>query len=503
MHRRTFLKSLGLTLGASTLPTFMACASQRKSIKPNILFIAVDDLRPQLGCYGHRQMISPNIDRLAAMGTTFARAYCNVPVCGASRASLLTGLYPTRTRFTSAHTKAEDHAPDALSMQTHFQNNGYHTISNGKIYQHVTDYQDGWSERPWRPNGEWWGWQAYLAKESHHIIREEMNKGNSASGPFYKIEKEPGKYHALPGLGLVRRGPAYEAPEVPDNAYPDGMLADKVILDLQQLQNQSKPFFLAAGFLKPHLPFATPKKYWDLYDRNQINLADNPFRPDGAPDEALHNWPELRSYAGIPAQGPLENDLARRLVHGYYACVSYTDAQIGRILDELERLDRAKNTIIVLWGDHGWNLGEHGLWCKHANFETSLHSPLIVTAPGYKGGQLSPALTEFVDVYPTLCDLAGIDIPSSLQGKSLLPLMHNPDQPWKESVYSRYENGDSIKTDRYRYTEYSDKEGSLISRMLYDHHTDPHENTNISELPENSSTVAELSQKLKEFIKNP
>jgi arylsulfatase A-like enzyme len=387
-----------------------------------------------------------------------------------------------------------------LSIQSFFKNNGYYTMSNGKIYQHVTDYENGWSEKPWRPNGEWWGWQAYLAEDSKKIIQEEIARGNAASGPFYKVENEPGKYHALPGFGLVSRGPAYEAPDVPENAYPDGLLADKVILDLQRLKNQSEPFFLAAGFLKPHLPFAAPKKYWDMYNRHQINLADNPFRPQGAPDDALHNWPELRAYAGIPANGPLDDDLARILIHGYYACVSYTDAQIGRILDELERLDLAENTIIVVCGDHGWNLGEHGLWCKHANFETSLHSPLIFSAPGYNGGQVSPALTEFVDVYPTLCDLAGIDSPSTLHGKSLAPLMRDPDQAWKDSVYSRYENGDSIKTDRYRYTEYVDDAGNFSARMLYDHKNDPHENINISERPENRELVFQLSKKLQTYI---
>ena len=494
---------MSLTLGASALPMLSGRLFRAKeSVKSNILFLAVDDLRPQLGCYGHTKMISPNIDRIAEMGTTFARAYCNVPVCGASRASLLTGLYPTRSRFTEAHSKAQTDAPDAMSMQTHFKSNGYHTISNGKIYQHVTDYVDGWSEKPWRPNGDWWGWQAYLAEESKEVIRQQIARGNGAPGPFYKVENEPGKYHALPGLGLVKSGPAYEAPDVADNDYPDGMLADKVILDLQNLKDQSEPFFLAAGFVKPHLPFAAPKKYWDFYDRNQIDLADNPFRPQGAPDEALHNWPELRSYAGIPAQGPLDDELARTLIHGYYACVSYTDAQIGRILDELERLDLAKNTIIVLWGDHGWNLGEHGLWCKHATFETSLHSPLLVSSPEYQGGQVSNALTEFVDIYPTLCELAGLDVPAGLHGKSLVPLMQNPDQEWKQMVYSRYKNGESIKTDHYRYTEYYDDNGNMTSRMLYDHRTDPHENVNIVERPENKNLVSELTQKLGTYIRN-
>ncbi|MHC4657042.1 MAG: sulfatase/phosphatase domain-containing protein [Planctomycetota bacterium] len=235
-----------------------------------------------------------------------------------------------------------------------------------------------------------------------------------------------------------------------------------------------------------------------LPTREKIDLADNPFRPKGAPDAALHNWGELRAYVGIPPKGSLSSDLARTLIHGYYACVSYTDAQIGRVLSELDRLGLRKNTIVVLWGDHGWNLGEHGLWCKHCNFETSLHSPLIVTAPGIKAGQKTNALTEYLDIYPSLCRLCDLSLPAHLQGKSFVPLMKKPNLPWKEAVFSRYYNGDSVKTDRYRYTEWHRKNGTRYARMLYDHKTDPHENVNISELPKNKALVKKLSKMLQQ-----
>lgn len=498
MKRRHFLYQLAAACGSSVLP--ISCTT--KPSKPNVLFIAVDDLRPQLNCYGHQQMISPNINRLARGGALFTRSYCQVPVCGASRASLLTGLRPTAERFTHAHSQAEKDAPDAIPIQAHFQNNGYYTLSNGKIYQHVTDYESGWSEPPWRPNGEWWGWQAYVTEESFDIIRRMREQGIKAPGPFYAVESEPAKYHALPGLGLVKSGPPTECADVADNRYPDGMLADKVISDIERLKNFSRPFFITAGFVKPHLPFAAPKKYWELYKRDEIDLADNPFRPKNAPDEALHNWNELRSYADIPKTGRLSENQARELIHGYYACVSYIDAQIGRILNALDNYDLTKNTAIVLWGDHGWNLGEHGLWCKHCNFETSLHSPLIVHAPGVRGHLKIDALTEFVDIYPSLCELCGIPIPDNLQGKSFVPLLENPHIPWKEAVYSRYKNGESIKTDRYRYTEYYAENGDVTAAMLYDHDHDPQENNNLSQSVEHSGIVSQLSRKLRRHISN-
>ncbi len=471
MDRRNFIKLTG-AVGATALLGGSASIKNLAGFggKKNVLFIVVDDLRPQLGCYGHKQMLSPNIDRLASEGVIFSSAYCQVPVCGASRASLLTGARPTKDRFIDYKTWAEKDLPGAVSLPKHFKNNGYHTISNGKVYHHLKDDIDGWSEEPWQPKGVW---RDYLLEENKAIAAKNRRKA----------------------------GPAFEVADVEDNAYRDGRIADRSIADLKRLKDMGKPFFLAAGFRKPHLPFNAPKKYWDLYKREEINLADNPFRPKGAPDAALHNWGELRQYAGIPRKGPLSEDMARTLIHGYYACVSYTDAQIGRVLAELDRLGLRDDTVVVLWGDHGWQLGEHGLWCKHCNFETSLHSPLIVRAPGVKGGVKTSALTEFVDIYPSLCELSNLPLPGHLAGKSFVPLLKNPNLPWKEAVFSRWKDGDSIKTAQYRYTEWYKEDGTVYARMLYDHYVDLAENINISELPENKEVVEKLSKMLQEHIK--
>ncbi len=441
-----------------------------RTTKPNVLFIPIDDLRPQLYCYGQRQAVSPNIDRLAHDGVLFTRPYCQVPVCGATRASLLTGVRPARDRFVTFRTCVDEDLPEALTLPEHFRKHGYVTVSDGKVFHHRTDTAErSWSQEPWHPGMQSGGsWRNYQLEEN-------------------KVEDRHGE----------RRGPPFECADVPDNAYFDGQIADRAIEDLRRLAQADKPFFLAAGFVKPHLPFNAPKKYWDYYRRDEIQLADNPFQPDGAPDQAMHTWGELRSYANVPSEGPLPDEMARSLVHGYYAATSYTDAQVGRLLDELDALGLRENTAVVLWGDHGWQLGEHGLWCKHCNFNTSLWAPLIARAPWMAGEKRCEALVEFVDVYPTLCELAGIPLPDHLEGSSFAPLMDDPGQPWKQAVFSRYFAGDSIRTDRHLYTEWTDDEGHLTARMLYDHELDPQENRNISELPENGDLVAALSSALR------
>ena len=471
ISRRDFLKAAAFaaTFGGGCV----SVQSHRKmSGKKNVLFIAVDDLRPELGCYGHEKIISPNIDRLAGEGVIFSRCYCQVPVCGASRASLLTSIRPTRDRFVGARAKVDEDFPGALTLPQYFKNHGYYTISNGKIFDNQFDRRRSWSESPWRPEGDWAGWQAYVTAEGR-AIREANRK---ATDPEWQA-------YGLP----------YESADVADNEYPDGVTADKTIADMRRLAETGEPFFLAAGFLKPHLPFNAPSKYWEMYKREDIDLADNPFRPKGAPDAALHNWSELRCYARIPEEGPLDDETARTLIHGYYACVSYTDAQIGRLLDELDRLGISDNTVVVLWGDHGWNLGEHGLWCKHCNFETSLRSPLIIKDPEFRGGIKTGGLTEFVDIFPSLCELCDLPIPKQLEGTSVVGLMKDPNRKWKKAVFSRYFAGDSVKTDRYRYTEWHDDENNRTARMLYDHSHDPFENDNIAERPENAELVKKLS----------
>ena len=311
-----------------------------------------------------------------------------------------------------------------------------------------------------------------------------------------------------------RKGPPTEAAEVEDAAYPDGRIADRTIEELRRLSGGTKPFFLATGFLKPHLAFACPKKYWDLYDPDEIDLADNPFAPKGAPAVAMHEWGELRAYADVPKRGPLDDAAARRLIHGYYACVSFIDAQIGRLLSELDRLGIADNTIVVLWGDHGWHLGDHGLWCKHSNFETAVHVPLIVRTPELRASQASPkpvgqgvgqsseALVEFVDLYPSLCSLTGVEPPEGqLQGTSFVPLLEQPGRKWKEAAFSQYMRGgavlgESLRTDRYRFTRWSGRGGNVAGLELYDHAADPGENINIADTPGAGDAVRRLTAML-------
>ncbi len=452
--------------------------AEKPAKQPNVLFIAVDDLRPELGCYGQKQIKSPNIDRLAARGLLFERTYCQQAICMASRASLLSGYRPEKGRIYQCNALFT-HVPDALTLNQHFLNNGYETVAMGKIYHHESDYEKGWSRPFFKPTGDWKG-RGYMDKESQRLVGEGEKKAKD---------------------GRTGMGPAFESPDVPDNAYADGLIAEHAVQELNRLKD--KPFFLAVGFSKPHLPFNAPKKYWDLYSKEEIKLTDNPLLPKDVPKIALTDWNELRGYIGMPKKGPMPDDLALKLIHGYYASISYTDAMIGKVMDELERLGLAENTIVILWGDHGWKLGDHGMWCKHTNFELDNHVPMIISAPGMKTrGQRTSALTEFVDIYPTLCDLAQIEKPKHLEGTSMTPLLSNPTQPWKKAAFSQYPRGEvmgySMRTDRYRYTEWRNLKSSEIkARELYDHEKDPKESANIVDAPENKNTVADLAQILR------
>ena len=432
------------------------CPSEIKASKPNILMIIVDDLRPQLGCYGHKETYSPNIDRIAAEGTLFENAYVQVPVCGASRASLMTGLYPTANRFVTYYSSVNIDAPEVIDIPGHLKSHGYSTTSNGKIYHQKEDCTNSWDE---------------ISRPAD-----------------FRVYLDPDKAEA---------SAAYEYEDVEDDAYPSGKMANKIIQDLQSAKKTGQPFFITAGFTKPHLPFIAPKKYWDLYRPGSINLAKNSYAPKGVPKQAMHQWHELRKgYGGIPAEGPLSDELARTLIHGYYACVSYTDKLIGDLLDELERLKLDKNTIVIMIGDHGWQLGEHSLWCKHALFKTSLHTPMIIKAPGFKGGQRSASLVEFVDLYPTICDLAGLNLPGHLQGKSLAPVMNDPSIRHKTAIFARYHGGETVRTDRFQYSEW--KGGSA---MFYDHKLDPDENKNEVDNPRYARVVERLKGLLAEHRK--
>ncbi len=434
--------------------------------RPNVLFIAVDDLRPELACYGKTHIHSPNIDRLANEGVLFERAYCMVPTCGASRASLMTGVRPSRNRFVNYLASAEDEVPGITTMNTQFRQQGYRTVSLGKVFHHPEDNAEGWSEPAWRPRDVPW----YRRPENQELhAQRQQEEGRS-------------------------RGPAWESANVADNAYRDGLVAERAVDELRRLEAQEHPFLLAVGFFKPHLPFVAPEKYWDLYEEDTIALPENYHVPKDAPKESIHSWGELRAYAGIPPSGPVSDETARNLIHGYYACVSYTDAQVGMLLNELERLELDENTIVVLWGDHGWNLAEHTLWCKHSCYETSMQIPLIVKAPGVGGQERRSELIETIDLYPSLCELTGISPPDHLQGRSFASLMKDPGTPWKSAAVGRYRRGDTIRTDQFRFSEYTNAQGEPTSRMLYDHVADPDENVNIAEVePE---TAAELTTKL-------
>jgi iduronate 2-sulfatase len=440
--------------------------------KPNFLFFAVDDLRPELGCYGRDYIKSPNIDRIAKQGMVFERAYCQQAVCSPSRTSLLTGTRPDTTKVWDLVTHFRDAMPDQPTVLGHFKQHGWFVQGMGKIFHPGYDDPRSWSV-PWQsPEAE-----VYADVKTPPVADE---------------DKRPKR----------KSGPAFEAGNVPDDFYRDGKVADLAVSTLRELSKKSEPFFLAVGMAKPHLPFVSPKKYWDLYDPAKIQLAPNPYRPKDAPEFALTTSGELRNYIGMPAEGPIPDPLARQLKHGYYAAVSYTDAQIGKVLDELDRLGLRRNTIIVLWGDHGWKLGEHGEWCKHSNVENDTNAPLLLSVPGMKqAGRRTRRLVEFVDIYPTLADLAGLPLPPHLEGVSFKPLIDEPNRPWKPAAFSQYPRGQklmgySMRTERYRFTVWVGRaDHSRVEAIeLYDHQTDPQENVNIARQPANADLVKRLME---------
>lgn len=500
LTRRDFLRT-GLAAGVCAgLSGMLPPALFADDAKYNVLFIAVDDLRPQLGCYGAPVIRTPNIDALAARGTLFSRAYCQQAVCSPSRTSLLTGLRPDTTKVYNLQDHFRKFIPDAVTLPQQFKKNGYHSLGFGKIYHGSLNDPKSWSVPHRGAQGP-----TYLKPESLEARkkREEELKAAGRQWQDQVVERDPETGIPLKiNRGNAKlKGPAWEDPDCADNALPDGMTADRVIETLREIKD--KNFFLAAGFHKPHLPFVAPKKYFDMYPPESVKLADNPFPPKDCPEVALTNWGEMRQYTDIPGVGPLDENKARDLIRAYYASTSYVDAQIGRILDELDNLGLREKTVIVLWGDHGWHLGEHSLWCKHTNFEVAAHAPLIFSAPGQKSpGAKTNALAEFVDIYPTLCDLAGLPIPDGLEGISLKPVMDNPRRLWKKAAFSQYPRGGgimgySMRTDRYRFTEWAKKGEEPVAVELYDYRTDPQGNVNIAGLPENKDLVARLSKQLR------
>ena len=447
--------------------------------KPNVLFIAVDDLRTEFGAYGADYIHSPNLDRIAKRGVTFSNAYCQQAVCSPSRSSMLTGTRPDTTKVWDLETHFRKALPDVVTLPQHFKQNGYFVQGMGKLFHGGLDDAPSWSV-PWTSPKT--GHSAYGLPENNAIRKADS-----------KASRKPGS-----------RGPAFECSDVPDNTFHDGALAEMAVKALDECAERKQPFWLGVGFIRPHLPFVSPKKYWDLYDPAKIALAPNPFRPKGAPSYAVLPGGELRSYKDIP-KGPIPDDLARQLKHGYFAAISYMDAQVGMILDELDRLQLTDSTIIVLWGDHGWKLGEHGAWCKHSNVENDTHAPLIISVPGMKtAGSKTASLAEFVDVFPTLADACGLPLPDSLEGTSLMPVLRDPNRTVKTAAFSQYPRsangkplmGYSMRTDRYRFTRWVHRnDHSKVDAVeLYDEQADPQENTNIADNPENAELVRRLTK---------
>ncbi len=460
MHRMAvliWLMAIGAILSRSS--------DASKTVKPNVLLIAIDDLRPALGCYGDEVAVTPNIDRLASRGTVFKRAYCQQAVCSPSRLSLLTGRRPDTIRVWDLGTHFRAALPDVVTLPQHFKKHGYHTQSIGKIFHG--------SGKPSKDPPSW------------------------SVEPQYDSVRDPKLRYALPknlqGKGLKRA--AAESADVADNTYLDGIVCDTAISTLGALKKSKRPFFLAVGFRKPHLPFCAPRKYWSFYDRAKIPLPTSDRHPQDAPELATRSWNELEGYTDIPNDGKLTTEKVRELRHGYYACVSYVDALVGRLLDELTKLKLAENTVVVLWGDHGLHLGEQGLWTKANNYELSTRVPLIVSVPEQSKTGASNAFVEFVDVYPTMADICGLDAPDGVEGVSFKPLLSHPDQVWKEAVFSQYprartgnrhrSHGDimgyAMRTRRYRYVEWREWDSKkIVARELYDHESDDEETRNIA-----------------------
>ena len=467
--RREFLTACGAA---------PALAAQRR--RRNVLFIAVDDLRPALGCYGDSTARTPNIDRLASRGTVFRRAYCQQAVCNPSRASLLTGRRPDTIGVWDLEAHFRDALPAAVTLPQHFKNNGYVTRGIGKIY--------------------------------HGNGRPSTDPPSWTDPPIYD-QRTPGdrRYASLQNLrGRGLKRDSFDDSDVADDYYIDGLVCNEAVRALDNLQRAGEPFFLGVGFRKPHLPFCAPKKYWDLYNPAAIPAPSPAAHPEGAPEAAVRTWNELETYRDVPLEGPIPEGKIKQLRHGYYACVSYIDALIGRVLTALEQRGLSADTVVALWGDHGFHLGEQGLWTKSNNYELATRSPLIVSAPG-QTANAADGLVELVDVYPTLLELCQLPAAEGLEGISLAPLMSNPNRAWKKAAFSQFPRdrtgrrhrgagdvmGYALRTDRFRYVEWREgRSGPVLARELYDHRADPTEARNVADQARYRGDLAGLELQL-------
>lgn len=468
-----------------------AVASAKAASRPNVLFLVSDDMRPQLGCYGDPLVKSPNLDRLAARGLVFERAFCQQALCSPSRISLLTGRHPWTTKIYDIGPFLRETMPDVITLPQHFKNSGYFTRSLGKVYHVGIDDPQSWSVPPWHSRKPRYGpvGAAMVAKCVADL---------KASG-----QPIPKKGENAPFYG----GPAFESPELADDDLTDGDTVREALTAMRELSKKpEQPFFLAVGFANPHVPWVAPKKYWDLYRTEDLPLPDNRYAPRNAPAFAATSGADFYWYANVPKDRTITPEFGRQCLHGYLAAISYVDTGVGRLLAELDRLGLRDKTIIVFWGDHGYYMGEHNWWGgKHNNYEGATRAPLLISVPGQKtAGAHSPALVEFVDIYPSLVELCRLPQPgdaAGLEGTSFAPLLSDARRPWKQAVFSEYpkggRQGTAMRTDRYRYVEWKNRQGELVARELYDHQLDPAENENLAVKPESQAVLDELGRQFK------
>ncbi len=503
--------NLRLLSALTLLVTATHCTAAER---PNVLFVAVDDMRPELGCYDSDEIKTPNIDAFAGTGTTFLKAYCQAAVCAASRASVMTGLRPDSTRVWDLRGKFRENMPDVVTIPMHFKKHGYHTVSMGKIFHNHMPDRVSFDEPDLRP-------AKYMTPELIDREPESFYHDDGLNRELAEVRKRRLAANPKRYANGWAYGVATESFDGPDNQFYDGAQTELAINKMRELKKRDEPFFLALGYYRPHLPFVAPKKYWDMYDRDEISLASNPFLPKASPVMAMNSMYELRAcydleFVKHPAGFTFDEPTARRLRHGYFASVSFVDACFGKLMAGLKELGLADNTIVVLWGDHGWKLGEHNSWCKQSNYNIDVRVPLMVRVPNHPtAGGRTESLVELVDLYPSLCDVADIPIPADMEGTSFKPLLAEPNKKWKSAVFSQFHRapritpdkgrymGLSMVTDRYHFVEWRTWDhikgvaGDVQATELYDLKTDPDENQNISGYPKHQQLIADLAAQLK------
>ncbi len=451
--------------------------------KPNVLLILVDDLKPALGCYGDTFAKTPHIDRLASRGMRFDKAYCNQAVCAPSRFTLMLGSHSTSTGLYGLGSQLRRILPDAVTLPQHFAAHGYRTESLGKVF-HMGHGNNGDAE-------------SFGAPHFKDKVIEYLDEASTDGGQLTR-EEALFTNQKLDQIRSLPRGAAFESPDVEDEAYADGRVASEAIRRLnnakQRREKDGVPFFIAVGFVRPHLPFSAPKRYWDRFDPNTIPMPKFFAPPNGAPKVAGKRGGEIVAYKPIPESGTIPIDMQRQLVHGYYASCSYVDAQIGKVIDELDRLALAESTIIVFWSDHGFHLGDHGIWTKHTNYEQANHIPLIIAAPGItQANSATQQLAGSVDIYPTLAELCGLPAPSGPQkidGVSLVGVLRDPAIRVRDHTFHCFPKetlGRAIRNERFRLVEWkhAGAAADTAELELYDYEADTDETKNwASELPE-------------------